>query len=177
MSIAFALKLVNSTRTRTTSLNNRRDLNLKTSMPKGKSLSAATRGAIMALRTCAHMPFHQIAGILDLPFETIWFTYQRTTELALGPDIKDLLNIIEMGDKKRPEPAIPQRFPAGSEVSERRGNLATKDEEYRLRTFPQIAREARVHAADSTIYKIIHRYHQLYRYAPRRKPVLDCDAK
>ena len=57
--------------------------------------------------------------------------------------------------------------------------LATQDEEHRLRTFPQIAREVGVQAADSTIYKIMpaHQHHSLYRYRPRHKPPLDATGK
>ena len=73
--------------------------------------------------------------------------------------------------------AIPQKFPPGSEVSLRLKELATQDEEHRLRTFPQIAREAGVQATDSTIYKIMHQHHSLYRYHPCNKPPLDATAK
>lgn len=72
---------------------------------------------------------------------------------------------------------VPQKFPPGSKVSLRFKTLGTQDEEHRLRTFPQIAQEAGVQAADSTIYKIMHQHHSLYRYRPRHKPPLDATAK
>ena len=46
-------------------------------MGKGKSLSSATGGAIVALYKCNEMSFLQIGLILDLPRETVRFTYKR----------------------------------------------------------------------------------------------------
>ena len=46
-------------------------------MGKGKSLSSATRGAIVALYKCNEMSFLEIGLILDLPRETVRFTYKR----------------------------------------------------------------------------------------------------
>ena len=96
---------------------------------------------------------------------------------ARSLNIKDLLTADDIGDKKREHPAVPQKYPPGSEVSLRLKELTTQDEEHRLRTFPQIAREAGVQAADSTIYRIMHQHHSLYCYRPRHKPPLDATAK
>ncbi|PUU80032.1 hypothetical protein B9Z19DRAFT_1124199 [Tuber borchii] len=146
-------------------------------MPSGRSLNRATRGAIDALHKCSGMSFDQIASVLQVSQETARLTYKRIKERAQGVNIRDLLNACDMENKKREEPAVPQKFPTGSEVSRRLKTLATQDKEHRLRTFPQIAREASVQSANSTIYQIMHEHHNLYRYLPRLKPALNANAR
>ncbi|RPA92838.1 hypothetical protein L873DRAFT_1847517 [Choiromyces venosus 120613-1] len=140
---------------------------MNSAMTKGKNLTLTTCGAIIALRKHIQMPFSEIALVLDLPCET---------EQAQGMEIRDLLKAADIGDKQRDTPAVPQKFPPGSEVSERLKNLATQDEQHRLRTFPQIAQEVGIKAADSTIYRIMHEHHHLYHYFPHHKPTLDANA-
>ena len=98
-------------------------------------------------------------------------------ERARSVAIQDMLVAADLGDKKRLEPAIPQKYPNRSEGSERLREVAIQDEEHRLRTFPQIARKAGIQLADSTVYKIMHQHHNLYRYRPRHKPPLDASCK
>lgn len=77
----------------------------------------------------------------------------------------------------RDEPAVPPKIPVGSEESNQLKELALCDEEHIQRTFPEIAKEAGLHIANSTAYKLMHEHHNLFRYRRRSKPPLDAQNK
>ena len=52
-------------------------INIKTGVTKGKSLSDATRGAIIALYKYNKMSFVEIGAVLNVPWETVHITYMR----------------------------------------------------------------------------------------------------
>ena len=55
----------------------RAEINIKTGMTKGKSLSDARRGAIIALYKYNKMSFVEIGAVLNVPRETVRITYMR----------------------------------------------------------------------------------------------------
>ncbi|PWW73504.1 hypothetical protein C7212DRAFT_347335 [Tuber magnatum] len=114
-------------------------------------------------RSCSQNP------IIKSGFHTI------IVKRAQGVEIGDLLKATNTGNKKRETPAVPPKFPPENEVLEKLKNLAMQDEEHQLWTFLQIAQEAGVKAASLTIYRIMHKYHGLYRYCLRHKPILDAN--
>ena len=53
------------------------EINIKTRITKGKSLSDATRGAIITLYKYNKMSFVEIGAVLNVPRETVRITYMR----------------------------------------------------------------------------------------------------
>ncbi|RPB05884.1 hypothetical protein L873DRAFT_1884149 [Choiromyces venosus 120613-1] len=146
-------------------------------MPQGKSLSIAIRAAIVALHLCGQMPFKQVAVSLHINKKTVYQVYRKVEERSRSPRIKDMLTAVDQGNGVYEKPAVPQKHPRGSEGSERLKQRAVKDEEHHQRTFPKITREAGIKIAHSTVYKLMHEHHNLYRYRYQSKPSLDFQGK
>ncbi|KAG0639183.1 hypothetical protein HOY80DRAFT_1075108 [Tuber brumale] len=144
-------------------------------MPHGKSLSISAKAAIIALRMCARMSFDEISIALQINQETVHRIFNRIEERCSNTNrtIQDMLATVDQGNKVRSEPAVPQKYPAGSAESNRMGALAVQDTEYRLLTFPEIAREVGVDVSPATAYRMMHQHHNLFQYKPRVKPPLD----
>ena len=88
-----------------------------------------------------------------------------------------MLATVELGDKVREQPSVPQKYPKNSEGSNRMRELALQDTEHRLMTFPEIAREAGVDISPATAYRMMNKHHNLFRYKRRAKPPLSLQGK
>jgi hypothetical protein len=67
-------------------------------------------------------------------------------------------------------------FPEGSETGERLINLAKSDVAHRDMPWPDVAKEAHIEAARSTIERLFHRHHY-FRYKARSKPPCSEDTR
>jgi hypothetical protein len=76
-----------------------------------------------------------------------------------------------LADKSEKNSGSGQRaiFPDGSETGERLINLAKSDIPHRDMPWPEVAKEAHIEAARSTIERLFHRHH-IFRYKARHKP-------
>ncbi|RPA99394.1 hypothetical protein L873DRAFT_1789727 [Choiromyces venosus 120613-1] len=114
------------------------------------------------------MTFDQVAVSLQINKETVRQTYKR---------IEAMLAMVESGDKIHEMPAVLQKYPLGSDESEKMKALALQDNDHRLRTFPEIAQEAEVDISPATAYRMMNKYHNLFCYKRRSKPPLDAQNK
>lgn len=88
-----------------------------------------------------------------------------------------MLATMELGDKIREQPFVPQKYPKNSEGSNRMRELALQDTEHLLIMFPEIAREAGVNISPATAYGMMNKPHNLFRYKRRAKPPLSLQGK
>lgn len=88
-----------------------------------------------------------------------------------------MLATVELGDKVREQPSVPQKYPKNSEGSNRMRELALQDTKHPLMTFPEIAREAGVDISPATANRMMNKHPNLFCYKRRAKPSLSLQEK
>ena len=68
-------------------------------------------------------------------------------------------------------------IPEGSKESLDLAATALMDDEHQEMTFPEVAQELGIKAARSTLEKVMHKHHKIYRRSPRIKPTLSLQDK
>ena len=69
----------------------------------------------------------------------------------------------------------PPVIPEGTADSNLLGEMALKDKEHWDMPFPDLAKELEIFHAGSTIERIMHKHHNIFRRKPREKPSLDAE--
>ncbi|KAG0635649.1 hypothetical protein HOY80DRAFT_1004129 [Tuber brumale] len=88
-------------------------------MAPGKRLSISIKGAIIALRICAKMSYLEISTCLEIDRETVRKIFACVEGRCANEEqnIRAMLATVELGDRKRSDPAVPEKYPPGSDES------------------------------------------------------------
>ncbi|RPB05809.1 hypothetical protein L873DRAFT_1797563 [Choiromyces venosus 120613-1] len=138
-------------------------------MTKGASIPQELRIAILTLHSIVHMQWNEISTHLKVYPESARQMIQ-CSKACVGDDFFALLNDVGHDEPVYP-PGPSQKYPKGSEESERLKDIALKPESFGKNPV-QFACLASLDIAPSTAYKYIHQHHNFTPYRPHHKPKL-----
>jgi hypothetical protein len=130
-----------------------------------------------------HRPWMEIANTLQVNDNSARCLVQRAIERAkekLAEKQKLLVDAVDVDEltfddllnelHDTPKPGRPECMPKGGAESEALGHLALLDKRHWDMTFVELAKELYIHHARSTLERVMHQHHNIYRRKSRVKP-------